>query len=119
MSAKWFLAAALTIAMIGGCANKQRVGDEGSKTSADQQSEAPESGEVKIKLDQTPPAVRQTIERELAAGGAAAGGEIEDIAKIQRGGKPAYEVDVFRKEGGKLELIVGEDGKVLSRKNED
>jgi hypothetical protein len=73
--------------------------------------EATESGETKVTLAQTPPAVRQTIERELA------GAELEDIAKKERGGKTIYETDIIRA-GKKWEVVVGEDGKIISNAQE-
>jgi len=70
-----------------------------------------EAGETKVTLAQTPPAVRQTIERELV------GAELEDIAKKDRGGKTIYETDIIRA-GKKWEVVVAEDGKVLSNAQE-
>lgn len=70
-------------------------------------SDSLEAGETKVRLDQTPPAVRQTIERELV------GAELEDIAMKKRGGQTIYETDIIRN-GHKWEVIVGEDGKIIS-----
>ena len=70
--------------------------------------EPAEPGETKVRLDQTPAAVRQTIERELA------GAQLEDIALKQRQGKTLYETDIVR-DGHKREVLVGEDGKIVSR----
>jgi hypothetical protein len=70
--------------------------------------EAVEPGETKVQLDQTPPAARQTIERELV------GAQLEDIARKSRHGKTVYETDIIR-DGRKWEVIVGEDGKIISK----
>jgi len=78
---------------------------------ASQQRQAAESGEIKVRLAQTPAAVRQTIERELI------GAQLEDIAKKERGGKTIYETDIIR-DGHKWEVNVGEDGKIVSKLQE-
>src|SRR5262245_30711926 len=65
-------------------------------------------GETKVRLDQTPAAVRQAIERELA------GAQLEDIAKEQRQDQTVYETDIVR-DGHKWEVVVGEDGTILSK----
>src|SRR6185295_2800626 len=95
----WIFAAMIAIGMCG-CATTQR-----------QACEAPEAGETKVSLAQTPAAVRQAIERELV------GGELEDIAKKERDGKIIYETDIIRG-GHKWEVIVGEDGKIISKLQE-
>jgi hypothetical protein len=68
-------------------------------------------GEVKVSVEQTPPAVQQTIKKELV------GARLEDIAKKQRQGKTVYETDII-KDGHKWEVVIGEDGQVLSRLQE-
>ncbi len=67
-----------------------------------------EPGETKVRLEQTPAAVRQTIERELV------GAQLEDIARKERQGETIYETDIIRN-GHKWEVLVGEDGKILSK----
>src|SRR5262245_58851341 len=69
---------------------------------------ASEPGETKVDLDQTPAAVRQTIERELV------GAQLEDIARKERPSGIIYETDIIR-DGHKWEVVVGEDGKVIFR----
>ena len=93
----------ILIAMVGmcGCATTQR-----------QTAELAEPGETKVRLDQTPAAVRQTIEHELV------GAQLEDIARKERQGKTIYETDIFRN-GHKWEVVVGEDGKIISKIQED
>src|SRR6267142_5076085 len=73
--------------------------------------EPAEAGETKVRLEQTPPAVRQTIERELV------GAQLEDIARKERDGKTIYETDIIR-DGHKWEVVVGEDGKIISKLQE-
>jgi hypothetical protein len=113
MITKSLLAAGLALGICG-CAKMHSTNSTDStrmdkSASADQQVDA---GEVKVKLEQTPPAVQTTIQRELAAG------QLEDISRQSDNGKTVYEVDIFRKEGGKLEVRVADDGSVLSRSKE-
>jgi len=83
-----------------GCVTKQR-----------HTAEPAEAGETKVRLEQTPPAVRQTIERELVDA------QLEDIARKDRQGKTIYETDIIRN-GHKWEVVVGEDGKLISKVQE-
>jgi len=55
--------------------------------------------------------VQQTIQRELV------GARLEDIARKQRQGKTVYETDII-KDGYKWEVVIGEDGQVVSRLQE-
>jgi hypothetical protein len=102
MNAKWILVTILAIGMCS-CAKSQ-----GPKHEMSSSAEEPEPGETKVKLDQVPAAARETIERELK------GGELEDIAMKQRNGKNIYETDII-KNGQKWEVIVGEDGSIISK----
>jgi len=70
--------------------------------------EPAEPGEIKVRLEQTPAPVRQTIERELV------GAQLEDIAKKEHDGKTIYETDIIRN-GHKWEVVIGEDGKIISK----
>ncbi len=92
----WIFAAALTVALCG-CASPQR--------------NAAESGETKVSLAQTPTAVRQVIERELV------GAQLEDIARKERAGRTVYETDLIR-DGHKWEVVVAEDGQIISKLRE-
>src|SRR5512133_2405631 len=65
--------------------------------------------EEKVSIDQVPAAVKAAIQAE--------GGKIEDIAKQTADGKVIYETDLI-KDGKEIELRVGEDGKLVSRKIE-
>jgi hypothetical protein len=83
----------------------------GCSTGAHHSAEAAEAGEKKVSLEQTPAPVRQTIERELA------GAKLEDIARKERQGKTIYETDIIR-DGHKWEVVVGEDGGIISKLQE-
>jgi hypothetical protein len=90
MNATWLLAAGL-MGGICGCASS--------------------AGEVKVAVEQTPPEVQKTINRELV------GAHLEDIAKKQRQGKTIYETDIV-KNGHKWEVVIGEDGQIISKLQE-
>jgi hypothetical protein len=83
----------------------------GCSTGGHHSTEAAEGGETKVSLEQTPAAVRQTIERELV------GAQLEDIARKEREGKTIYETDFIRG-GHKWEVVVGEDGAIISKLQE-
>src|SRR5262245_46830350 len=91
---------AMVVTGLCGCAGTQRHTPEPA-----------EAGETKVRLDQTPAAVRQTIERELV------GAQLEDIARKEREGKTIYKTDIIRN-GHKWEVVVGEDGKIISKLQE-
>jgi hypothetical protein len=69
------------------------------------------AGEVKVRIEDTPPAVQRTIKSELV------GARLEDIAKKQREGRTIYETDII-KGGHKWEVVIAEDGKILSKRQE-
>ena len=99
MNATWLVAAAgLTMGMCG-CAKLQG------------QSSTSSAGEVKVKVEQTPPEVQKTIKSELV------GARLEDIAKKQRQGKTIYETDII-KNGRKWEVVIDEDGQIISKVQE-
>src|ERR1043165_2104842 len=64
--------------------------------------------EVKVRLEEVPARARSVIERELA------GADLEDIARKQQGSDTVYEADII-KAGQKWELVVGEDGNLISK----
>jgi hypothetical protein len=68
--------------------------------------------ETKVAVDQTPAAVRETVQKELV------GGELEDIAKTTRDGRTVYETDIVR-DGHKWEVVIGEDGAIVSKLREE
>ena len=105
MKTKNIFYALLIIGVVGfsGCASMK----EGKEKSA----EAPEAGETKLRLNETPAAVRATIEKELK------GADLEDIAMKKRQGKTIYETDII-KNGHKWEVIVGENGEIISKAQE-
>lgn len=71
-----------------------------------QKSEAPEN---KVKLEDCPKAVQDTIKKEVSAG------KIEEIAKETEDGKTTYEVDA-KIDGKDYEIKVAEDGTLISKK---
>ena len=68
--------------------------------------------ETKVAIGQTPPAVRDTIQRELV------GAELEDIARKTVDGQTVYETDIIR-DGHKWEVVIREDGTILSKLQEE
>jgi uncharacterized membrane protein YkoI len=68
---------------------------------------APASAGEDVKLDELPPAVKQTVERETK------GAAVKDIERDEEDGKIVYEVE-YTKAGSRWELHVGATGKVLS-----
>jgi hypothetical protein len=62
-----------------------------------------------VPLDQLPPAVRATVDRETS------GGQITDIERDNEQGKVIYEVE-FTSGGKEYELDIAEDGKLLERR---
>jgi uncharacterized membrane protein YkoI len=71
--------------------------------------EEAEENEVKVPYDQVPAPVKTTLQRE--SGGAT----INTVDKEQRHGKTVYEADV-KMNGTNWEIVVAEDGKVVSKK---
>jgi len=104
MNAKWLLAAGLAIGICGYAHALQKPASQAGAPAA----EPAEAGETKVKLDQVPDAAKETIKKELV------GAELEDIAKEQRDGKTVYETDII-KDGAKWEVIVAEDGSIVSK----
>jgi len=68
--------------------------------------------ETKIAVDQTPPAVYATIQRELV------GAQLEDIAKKKVDGQTVYETNLIR-DGYKWEVVIADNGKILSKLQEE
>jgi hypothetical protein len=108
MTVNWILMACLGLGMCG-CASTRSEGS--ARHAEDARSESPEPGEVKVSLEETPPAVRKTIEQELV------GAELEDIAKKERQGTTVYETDII-KNGAKWEVVIGADGRTISKHEE-
>jgi hypothetical protein len=109
----WTTTAALSL-LIGGCAKMgggEKAASEKTPSGKSEATEKPEPGEVKVALDKTPAPVQKTIQKELV------GGELEDIAKKTMDGKTVYETDIIRKDG-KWEVIVAEDGSIVSKLKE-
>jgi hypothetical protein len=106
-------AACCAVWIVCGCGSTHR--SSAPEASAQREMESDEededAGEIEVRLDDTPPAVRQAIERELA------GAKLEDIAKEQRTDGVVYEADIL-KDGVKWKLVVAEDGRTLSKREE-
>ena len=99
MNTRNFVCSLVVVLVTGtwGCGSMERSG-----------AEAAGSGEKKVRLDELPAAARQTVQRELV------GAQLEDIAMEKRQGKIVYETDIIR-EGHKWEVVVGEDGQIISK----
>ncbi len=69
-----------------------------------------EKKEAAITMDQLPPAVKTTIEKESA------GAKVDEIEKETEAGKTFYEVEIV-KNGRESYLHVAENGKVLKRES--
>jgi len=108
MKNQWLLILA-TSATLAFCALPQ--GCTANSADKSTSAEPAEPGETKVNLDQTPAPVRKTIEDALK------GNTLEDIARKTRGGKTFYETDIIKPDG-KWELIVAEDGSILSNAKE-
>jgi uncharacterized membrane protein YkoI len=68
--------------------------------------------EVKTSMDAVPAPVKATLERE------AAGGKVTEIEQETKGGKTVYSADVTDKAGKKWDVVVGADGKVISKEKD-
>lgn len=64
--------------------------------------------EIKVKLEDCPPAVQQTIKKELGSG------QLGDIAKETKAGATVYEADA-KIDGKDYETNVAADGKLISK----
>jgi len=71
-----------------------------------------EQREQTVSLDQVPPPVKATIERESA------GGQVAGISQATEGGEAAYAVKIA-KDGQKTTMYVKSDGTVLNRGGAD
>jgi hypothetical protein len=72
---------------------------------------AAEDKEQHISMDQLPPAVKATLEKESA------GGKVDEVEKETEGGKTFYEAEIVKK-GHESYIHISEDGKVLKRETE-
>jgi uncharacterized membrane protein YkoI len=66
----------------------------------------------KMELDQVPAEVKATIDKHVGDG------KLEYIEKEMKGGKTVFEVDFEDKNGKDHEILVAEDGKLLSKKRD-
>ena len=100
---RWILVAALMLGVTG-VASMQGCCAHWDKDKA-------EIADVKVKIEDCPKAVQETIKKEVG------NGKIEDITKDAEDGKTSYEADV--EIGGKdYEIKVAEDGTLISKKLE-
>jgi len=65
--------------------------------------------EVKVAMGDVPAPVKATLEKE------AAGGKVTEVEKEMKNGKTVYSADVTTKDGKKWDVVVGEDGKLISK----
>jgi uncharacterized membrane protein YkoI len=68
--------------------------------------------EVKVAMADVPAPVRATLEKE------AAGGKVTEVEKELKNGKTVYSADVTDKAGNKWDVVVGEDGKFISKEKD-
>jgi hypothetical protein len=97
MKARWILSVVLAAGLVG-CSNMKH-----------HEREEEEGNEVKMTLDQVPPAVRAALQRE------AQGAAITTVDKEESKGRTIYETDVMMN-GKNWEIKVDEDGRVVSKK---
>lgn len=97
MKTRWILSAVVAAGLVVGCENMKHHHEE------------EEGNEVKMTLDQVPPAVRASLERE------AQGAVIKTVDKEEDKGKVIYETDVMVN-GKNWEIKVDGEGKVVSKK---
>jgi uncharacterized membrane protein YkoI len=98
MKARWIFSAVVAAGLVGGCSQMKHHHEEED-----------EGNEVKMTLEQVPPAVRATLERE------ARGAAIKTVDKEESKGRTIYETDVMM-DGKNWEIKVDQDGKVVSKK---
>ena len=105
---RWILMASLAIAA-GGLITMQACATAPTMAKAEM---AKEADEVKVKLEDCPKAVQETLKKEIGDG------KIEDIAMEKEDGKVIYEADA--EIGGKdYEIKVSADGRLISKKLEE
>jgi hypothetical protein len=98
--------ALMTLGVTGVAAQCVRAADTQEKDAKQQNDEG---AEVKVTIDQVPAAVKDTFQKEAGKG------TITGIDKETKHGKTLYEADVMI-EGKNWEIVVGEDGKLISKK---
>jgi hypothetical protein len=97
------IVSAAVLAALAGCAANQGHNEKEKNEN---------ENEVAITIDQLPPAVRDTMNRE------AGGGTLSKIEKETKEGKTSYEADTTIG-GHPYEIKVAEDGTLLKKKMED
>lgn len=81
-------------------------------TKSGEKAEEKEGPEIKMSIDQVPPAVKATIVRE------AEGATVTSVDKQTDEGKNLYEADAMI-QGKNYEIIVAEDGSLVTKKFDD
>src|SRR4051812_18378601 len=98
MKANWYVIGVMSAALLVGCKQNKNASEEGA-----------EEDEVKMTIDQIPPAARAGLQRE------ANGANITKVDKEKHNGQTVYETDV--KSGGQTwEIMVDENGNLVSKK---
>jgi putative PepSY-like beta-lactamase-inhibitor len=101
-------------AMLDGKNWEVKVAEDGtlvSKKEDKEEGEKKESDEVKVKFDDLPQAVKDSLNTETNSA------KIDTVDKESEDGKTIYEADATV-DGKKWEIKVGEDGKVISKKQD-
>ena len=74
-----------------------------------------EEQEEKVSLDQVPKVVKETIIEHADMNSAT----VNSVTREIEDGQVTYEAEATRTDGGKLEIEVGEDGKLIEIESED
>jgi len=102
---RWILVAAVAFGMAGVATLPACAAESTTAKAADKAAEV----EVKIKLEDCPKAVQDTIKKEMGAG------VLKEVEKETEDGKTTYSADVTI-DGKAYEVKVGEDGTLLKKK---
>jgi hypothetical protein len=108
----WILVGMIALGMSAVCVAPARAAEEkksGKETAAKKErKESDEGQQNKVSLDKVPAAVRKTFKREANGAG------IGSVDVEKRDGKTVYETDV-EIDGQNYEILVGADGKLISK----
>ncbi len=102
MSKRWMMIGAITLALTAVSANSLFAAEKDEE-------KVKKETEVKMSLKDVPAEVRATLTRE------ANGVEIKTVDMEKKDGKTVYETDVVI-DGTNYEIVVGADGKLISKK---
>ena len=73
-----------------------------------EENEQKDENKQKVAMTELPAVVQKTIQDNLG------GGTVTETAKETEGGKTYYDAEVSKSDGGKVEIKVAEDGKLIS-----